>query len=269
MGKKVSEAPQAPQPTPTPATPPAEDKFVTKEALQDFQQQMAAQQQQLMQSFATTLGDALGQRMQPPAAAPQLPMPPTEEEWEAAYENGDPKLLRKLQKQEAAAMQAAFDAKLSAIEQYGNQRLETLAGRIGTGDMPYYDLVKDDVEAQMARLAPHLRTDPDTRKTVYDAMVGKNISKVLAHVSEQASRQEEGDLLPAGMGHGGQRRLAQAPEADPIEERLNDPKFKQTLARLGYKGEGAADQFALRITQGRCKTFKEYAEQTAGKASQH
>ena len=85
---------------------------------------------------------------------------------------------------------SAWETRFNELEQRGMGALDSLSTEITQGalnTMPYYQILKKDIDSALATLPPHQRT-PAMREHVYHAVVGKNLDKVRAHDAAESVR---------------------------------------------------------------------------------
>jgi len=100
----------------------------------------------------------------------------------------------------------------------GIQTIDQISAEITRGKMKYYDLVKDDVEAALASLAPDQRMNPQMREAAYNIAVGKNIAKIMEAQEEEMLRSVSDAANNGTPPVGGNSRANDQPGKDTIPE---------------------------------------------------
>jgi hypothetical protein len=144
----------------------------------------------------------------------------TDEEYADAVLRGDAAKIQKRTRAEIERakrdLQKTYDQRLGTLERQGMGILDQVSGELGQqalGAMPYYQVLKGDIDAALKQLPAHQRT-PEMRQHIYHAVVGANLDKVRAHDAAEAARiQKERDTLePPGRA----REHEQGPTPETI-----------------------------------------------------
>lgn len=75
------------------------------------------------------------------------------------------------------------------LRETGLTSLAEIREELSTSKMPYYDVFKKEVDAELKRMDPALRTRKDVVEYVYNTVVGQNVKKVLELEQEKGARQ--------------------------------------------------------------------------------
>ncbi len=126
----------------------------------------------------------------------------TDEEYSAAVLQGDAAKITKRNKAEIERakreVKREYDARFKALEGQGMAILDqvnTEQGQQALSGMPYYSLLKADIDVQLKTIPAHQRT-PEMRQWVYERTVGANQEKVWAHKQAEEERiKQERDAL--------------------------------------------------------------------------
>lgn len=110
--------------------------------------------------------------------------------------------------------------------------IDQISAEMSRGKMPYYDIVKKDVEASLAQLPPSQRMNPQVRQAAYQLAVGQNVGKILAAQKEEVLRSaaQDPNLTPgASNGRNGAK-------SDPSTPKPKDILGKEAIQAIKAKG---------------------------------
>ena len=195
------------------------------------------------------LGTQPGQQTppQPPAQEPAID-DITDDDYADAVLKGDAARITKRTKAEVERarrdIKKDYDARFARLEGQGMgilDQVNTELGQHALGSMPYYQLLKADVDAALKQLPAHQRT-PEMRAHIYHAVVGANEEKVYAHRRAEEARiaKEREALDTPGRG----KEQSQGPTPSTV---FGDELLKPTTTWRGGAGlwsKRSPDQWA-------------------------
>ena len=151
-----------------------------------------------------------------------------------ANEEGKPikDLLRKQRKLNTKLTRLVIEHEtIDPLRQQGLQTLGYLSTEITRSKMPYYDLVKDDMNAFLDSLGEEQRADPKIQEFAYKSCVGdqKVLNQILATEKEKVLREAATTPVPDASGSGRGRTKSNVPSAAKI-------LGPQAMAALREKG---------------------------------
>lgn len=154
---------------------------------------------------------------------------------EEAIENGKSvKNLRKQQRQLQTKLTrlTVEHESIAPLRRQGMQTLTYLTSEVTRSKMPYYDLVKDDMQAFLNQLSEEQRADPKIQEFAYKSCVGdsKVLTQILAAEKEKILRDAATATVPDVSGSG--RGAAQNKKV-PAASKILGP---QAMAALREKG---------------------------------
>lgn len=234
--------------------PEKEAGTVSIQAFQEFQEGVAG----TLSKITTTL-EAIASRPAPQAAAaPQLP--PTiedisDEDLEQAIVSGEggAKAIRKAINAAAAKL---VNDRIAPLENFGIQTFNELTDRVVGKDLKHYNLLKKEVDAQLAQMDPALRSSPRAREFAYKLALAENFDKVMESEVEAKLRQdaEKDDDGPATRDRGASgRRTPEGGGNSEVEVFGRDSMtalrsvgrdLDKMARKMGYKG-GAEEYLKL------------------------
>lgn len=130
----------------------------------------------------------------------------TDEQYADAVLRGDAPLIQKRTKAEISraerTMRKDYDARFRTLEQQGMGILDQVSSEMGQqalAGMPYYQILKADIDAQLKTIPAHQRT-PEMRQWIYERTVGANQEKVFTfrQAEEARIRQEREEVGAPG-----------------------------------------------------------------------
>ena len=168
----------------------------------------------------------------------QPPAEPSEEEWrDNPKEAGAKELARQLF---PLRQQMAF----------GLDRIAELADTSYAKELPYRETYRAEIDAELNKLDPVLRTRKDTLRLVHDSVAMRHEGERLEATRLEGVRQGRGSA-PSPTG----TRVVDGPKV-PTPEELG---FDQSLIDE-INGFGGPDQFARHVSQGRFKGWGDYVK---------
>ena len=118
----------------------------------------------------------------------------TDEDYAVAVLQGDAAKITKRTKAEVERakreIKHEYNARFSVLEGQGMgilDQVNTELGQQALAGMPYYVLLKQDIDAQLKTIPAHQRT-PEMRQWIYQRTVGANLDKIKAHDQAEETR---------------------------------------------------------------------------------
>lgn len=252
-----------PPPTPDPSPTPT---FVPADEFKQFQSTINTQFQQFQENFNAILANL--NRPSAAAAAPviegieDVPLP----ELEQALNDG--KGAEKFVKAINVAvkrLEGAFGKRVQELESTGLTAISELSKDAARADMPYYPRFKKEIDAYVAALPAHLRTNKQIYVVAHNAIVGspENLGQILKEEREKILREAadpDAANLPTdinGRGKGkGENEI-------PTVEQLLGKEAADALVSINR----SPDQHAMRMGHKDWATFATFVkEQEAASA---
>ena len=142
------------------------------------------------------------------------------------------------------------------LRDLGLARIADLTQRSVAEKLPYYKEYQPEIEEQLGRLDPALRTDPQTIELVHDRIAMRHEPERIKQREAEWTRQSRGDApAPSGNnGRGGGVRADGTAVPTPEEMGFNEDQIGE-IDRMG-----GPDAFARRVTDGRMADWKSYAD---------
>lgn len=178
-----------PEAAPTTPEPPAPEPLTMEQIQAAIDTRLDSKLDTFTQGLQGTVAAAIQGSQPKEAPKPTTTIStPTEEEWAEAYDNGDPKVIAKLQRRQEAAQQAAFDARLEALAQAGEQRFSELALATAPAGLKHYERYKAEIMGMLKQTnAPVSHANI---VAAYKFVVGEHSDELLAEERERALRGE-------------------------------------------------------------------------------
>lgn len=179
----------------------------------------------------------------------------TDDEYSDAVLKGDAEKISKrmsaVTERKAREIRRDYDQRISLLERQGMGILEQVSGEVGQGAMntlPYYQLLKADIDAALKQLPVHQRT-PEMRAHIYHATVGANLDKVKAHDAAETVRVQA------------QRDAEHAPGRQHAQDQGPSPAtiFGEDILRPDARWRGGANLWG-RMQHGRTVTPDGFAQ---------
>lgn len=166
-----------------------------------------------------------------------VPEEPTEEEWrDNPKAAGAKELARQLH---PLRQQMAF----------GLDRIAELADTSYAKELPYRETYRAEIDAELGKLDPVLRTRKDTLRLVHDSVAMRHEQDRIESARQEGIRQGRGNApAPTGV-----RTDPNAPKVPTPEELGFDDNLIGEI-----NGFGGPDAFARHVSQGRFKDWKDY-----------
>lgn len=168
-----------------------------------------------VRSIGSKLDQFLGGQQQPQQTTQPVVEAPiddiSDEDYADALLRGDAARITRRNKAEveraSRAIKHDYDQRFARLEGQGMAILDqvnTEVGQQAMGGMPYYGLLKNEVDTQLKALQPHQRT-PEMREWIYQRTVGANLEKIKAHdqAEEARIRQERQTVTTPGRDREG------------------------------------------------------------------
>lgn len=155
----------------------AKDSVVSVQAFQEFQDGVTG----TLRTITSTL-ENLATRPQQQAQPQQQQAPQitdiSDEDLETALISGDggAKAIRKAIKAEAERL---YQERIVPLEQYGVQTFNELSERVVGKDQKHYNLLRKEVDQQLAQMDPALRASPRARDFAYKMAVAENMDRIV------------------------------------------------------------------------------------------
>lgn len=257
--------PKTGKPTEPNNEPPKEGDFVPKSEFDALKQRLDV--------FEQNAGNFGNQPQAPPT--PPAPSGPTFDEQmakldkaiesidsqiDAAVADSKPvsSLMRERDKVNATKIQLRINREIEPKFAAGMQTIDYLSGEVTKGKMPYYDVVRKEVDSQLSQLPADQRMDPRVREAAYNLAVGQNIDKIVAAKEEEIRRSvaEAGNLDPNGQT--GRTAGQQYSEGIPKPEDVLGPG---AIAALNSKGVTVDEEYRRRGYKG----WEDYYEKVGKK----
>lgn len=237
---------QKPGETPAPA-PGAQPTFVTMEQFNTFQTTLMSQIQQLSGVAAPGTGT------RPQAVAPVAPTLPaiedvTDEQYNTAVENGGAgaaAIISKRHKADQERLRREMLATTGQIQEMGVNAIGSLM-RQQLSNLPYYDILKPDIDAALAQMGPTGAINPDAQRLAYDIAVGRNLAKIQQLDREKILREHTANVSTGDTNASGAFRSA---HDEAVHKKLPTPEDvwgKEGIAALSYKGLTVEAEIARR-----------------------
>lgn len=224
-------------------TVPETPKYVTIEQLNAMEQSI----NRMAENFNSGIQTLVNAQRQNQTPSNQPPAEVTEAELDQAAQSGEG-VGRVLKRALADLERKIVTQYVDPVRAQGADVIGQLSERVVRSEMPYYDLLKTDVDKMLDNMDPGLRMQPKVLKHVYDTVVGQNINKIVAReVETQLRKTTDGD-----------------PTETPTTTRTaspKDPSAEETFGREALdslkflKGAPDPDLFAQRLGY---KDAKEY-----------
>lgn len=166
----------------------------------------------------------------------------TDDEYNQAVLQGDAAKIairtQAIVERSARALRKEYDGKIGILQTQGMGALDQVnleLGQQALNGMPYYQLLKKDVDEQLASVPVQQRT-PQMRQWIYDRTVGANLDKIKAFDAAETARiaKEREELDPPGR----QQQRDAAPTAETV--------FGDTLLKPNATWHGGGQMWAKR-----------------------
>lgn len=183
-------------------------------------------------------------KAEPARPAPrQLPPAPTAED----YAN-DP--AEATQRALARAM-APIEDRVQEFTSFGLQKLGDIISDKAGETLPYFKIYEKEIRAELAKVDPVFRTNPDTIKLCHDTVAMRHEGERLTTARNEAIRQQQQDAPAPGSANG--RTYGLEPGVPTPEELgLSDENIED------IKQRGGPDAFAQRMSGGRFKNWADW-----------
>lgn len=189
-----------------------------------------------------------GQSQQQQAQEPTIPDISDDEYADAVLKGDAAKIATRtaaIAERKVREVRKEYDQRFRILETQGMSILDqvnTEVGQQGLATMPYYQLLKSDIDTALKQLPAHQRT-PEMRAHIYHATVGINLDKVKAHDAAEAVRiqNEREQLDPPG------RRQSEQDLGPTPESIFGEQLLKPTATWMGGAqiwGRRSPDSFA-------------------------
>lgn len=229
--------------TPTPAG--AQPTFVTMDQFNTFQTTLMSQIQQLSGVAAP------GTRSQTalPATPTVAPIEDvTDEQYNTAVENGGvgaAVIISKRHKADQERLRREMLATTGQIQEVGVNAIGSLM-RQQLSNLPYYDILKPDIDAALSQMGPTGAINPDAQRLAYDIAVGRNLAKIQQLDREKVLREHTANVSTGDTNASGAFRSA---HDEAVHKKLPTPEDvwgKEGIAALSYKGLTVEAEIARR-----------------------
>jgi hypothetical protein len=235
--------PVEPAATPPVVQVPAEEWGAMKARLDTFEKMGFNQNRQ---EPATPAAAPTGPSHSDQIASLEAEITKLDEAIDAAVDKGKP--ISKMMKE-----RSALDRKITRLQikhedidpalSAGIQTIDQISAEISRGKMPYYDIVRDDVESTLKAMPANERMNPRVREAAYQMAVGKNITKITEAQKEEMLRKAAADQTGAPPG-GNNGRTTPADPSVPDPEKFLKPETLAAITSVGktpdeyFKGVG-------------------------------
>jgi len=180
----TTKPPEDDKPPETTVTAPA---FVPSEEFKAFQQVITGTLGTLNETIGALKGtiDVLAASRNADQQTRDAEVVITEEQFDAAIQTGDAKVIRAYSKQQLDKIRRE---EIDPLRTQGVEAITALSTEIATAKLKHYPRFKKEIDGHLATLPPASRMNPAVIKAVHDAVVGQNIEALTTEATEVAIR---------------------------------------------------------------------------------
>jgi hypothetical protein len=115
-------------------------------------------------------------------------------------------LMKRRSKLEAQRLRLQIQKEdLAPLQEIGLSAIDQLSDRVTRADMPYYDVVKKDLDKHLAGLSREQRANPEVRAMAYQLAVGNNFQKIFDAEMEKRLREQAAKAPDANLASRAQK----------------------------------------------------------------
>jgi hypothetical protein len=184
----------------------------------------------------------------------------TDEQYNTAVENGGAgaaAIISKRHKADQERMRREMQGSIQQIQTAGVGAIGSLMKQ-QLSTLPYYDILKNDIDAALQQMGPAAQISPDAQKLAYDIAVGRNLGKIQQLDREKVLRESTANVSTGDTNASGAFRSA---HDEAVAKKLPTPEDvwgKEGIEALRYKGRTVEDELRHRGYESWEKYCKEH-----------